>query len=495
MSDVVVDLGKLYAVVCEYCQALERLHTTAVMVDSSCAIRIIGETALGNIAVLKVFQNLAKGSLPKSKSSPEKFSEMEEAGDEDDLASLESGNLVPKIPPPPASTPWKSNLRSLGIRDKVQLKHDRATSFMSGSIETKHSPGSSSYRTIPDISSCNESQLDSAGGMKRWSGSHLSDVHDVNDEDSDLAPGDNSLVDQRNDDVTKANQSTCTNFYSEGSEGTSEKTDPKNWSLLQNRRSNNYGITGWPWEVAYVFTETLTNICLYGKNANIKKFALIGNRTGLNVTQPKKAGEVSEQTGVTKLKSAGLLDLAEIKVSKQKDAEDVDDWSWRVRYAAISGLVKISRSCQNDQSMEGMSNVVWNMLMIRHSKERDERVMEAFRVGHPPNANQRRKQKFLNPKNHHAGVLHNLLTTRITTSNSTARTSDQLLQQERSRFERIVEDQWRKELQEEMEAEEKQKQEELEKNQREIEKEQLEIAEKKEEKIGKTLSSEEMTAA
>lgn len=31
--------------------------------------------------------------------------------------------------------------------------------------------------------------------------------------------------------------------------------------------------------------------------------------------------------------------------------------------------------------MEGMSNVVWNMLMIRHSKERDERVMEAFRVG------------------------------------------------------------------------------------------------------------------
>lgn len=78
---------------------------------------------------------------------------------------------------------------------------------MSG-IETKHSPGSSSYRTIPDISSCNESQLDSAGGMKRWSGSHLSDVHDVNDEDSDLAPGDNSLVDQRNDDVTKANQST-----------------------------------------------------------------------------------------------------------------------------------------------------------------------------------------------------------------------------------------------------------------------------------------------
>lgn len=46
-----------------------------------------------------------------------------------------------------------------------------------------------------------------------------------------------------------------------------------------------------------------------------------------------------------------------------------------------------------------------------------------------------------------------------------------------------------------MEAEEKQKQEELEKNQREIEKEQLEIAEKKEEKLGKSLSSEEMTAA
>lgn len=90
---------------------------------------------------------------------------------------------------------------------------------------------------------------------------------------------------------------------------------------LSQAATNNYGITGWPWEVAYVFTETLTNICLYGKNANIKKFALIGNRTGLNVTQPKKAGEVSEHAGVTKLKSAGLLDLAEIKVSKQKDGK------------------------------------------------------------------------------------------------------------------------------------------------------------------------------
>ncbi|XP_071826622.1 uncharacterized protein [Apostichopus japonicus] len=625
-------------------------------VDSSCAIRIIGETALGNITVLKVFQNLAKGSLPKSKSSPEKFSEMEEAGDEDDLASLESGELSAKNSTTTSLDSMEIKFEEmLGLRgqsaaegeeiqkmnplglclgrkkmsDASQISHqkstrntsmcayldtplhDRATSFMSGSaIETKHSPGSSSYRTIPDISSCNESQLDSAGGMKRWSGSHLSDVHDVNDEDSDLAPGDNSLVDQRNDDVTKANQSTCTNgktttvtpaeenldeidprltceislevdmisdspsnkpkrkssirvgqgttqgrpnrspstksvvidpvpstnFYSEGSEGTSEKMDlPKiGVSATKQAATNNYGITGWPWEVAYVFTETLTNICLYGKNANIKKFALIGNRTGLNVTQPKKAGEVSEHAGVTKLKSAGLLDLAEIKVSKQKD-EDVDDWSWRVRYAAISGLVKISRSCQNDQSMEGMSNVVWNMLMIRHSKERDERVMEAFRVGQVDAQLECEMQKGLTNHSLHfkfaAGLASNYLppleppvqpakrkpkakaeiskpkesprrsparpSLRQELQLATALPEPQISFYSRKDLDlkRIVEDQWRKELQEEMEAEEKQKQEELEKKQREIEKEQLEIAEKKEEKLGKSLSSEEMTAA
>lgn len=83
--------------------------------------------------------------------------------------------------------------------------------------------------------------------------------------------------------------------------------------------SSNYGIMGWPWEVAYVFTETLANVCLYGKSAEIKKLALTGDRAGVNVTRPQKREGESENADMTKLKSAGLLDLAELE---RKDAND-----------------------------------------------------------------------------------------------------------------------------------------------------------------------------
>ena len=56
------------------------------------------------------------------------------------------------------------------------------------------------------------------------------------------------------------------------------------------------------------------------------------------------------------------------------------DWSWRIRYAAILGLVKITR-CSQDTLHEGLRTVAWNALMRCHTKERDERVLEAFRVG------------------------------------------------------------------------------------------------------------------
>ena len=46
--------------------------------------------------------------------------------------------------------------------------------------------------------------------------------------------------------------------------------------------SSQYGITGWPWELGYVYVETLTSICLYGQTSDIQEMALYGNKHALN---------------------------------------------------------------------------------------------------------------------------------------------------------------------------------------------------------------------
>ena len=58
-----------------------------------------------------------------------------------------------------------------------------------------------------------------------------------------------------------------------------------------------------------------------------------------------------------------------------------NDWSWRVRYAAMQGLVKLCRCCAGDSTKEGLRTVAWNTLVHVHSRERDLRVLEALKVG------------------------------------------------------------------------------------------------------------------
>ena len=56
------------------------------------------------------------------------------------------------------------------------------------------------------------------------------------------------------------------------------------------------------------------------------------------------------------------------------------DWSWRIRFAAVQGLVRICRQCGGDKTKDGMCGVAWNQLMRHHSSERDVRVLEAWKL-------------------------------------------------------------------------------------------------------------------
>ena len=58
----------------------------------------------------------------------------------------------------------------------------------------------------------------------------------------------------------------------------------------------------------------------------------------------------------------------------------VDDWSERVRYAAIQGLVRLCRCTEGDSLRDGLRVVAWNAMVQANSIERDVRVLEAVKL-------------------------------------------------------------------------------------------------------------------
>ncbi|KAK3085879.1 hypothetical protein FSP39_009975 [Pinctada imbricata] len=274
------------------------------------------------------------------------------------------------------------------------------------------------------------------------------------------------------------------------------------------------GVNGWHWEVAITYTDILGDICLHGANANIQKMALMG--LNKEVSEPFQRGYIS-----VPLASAGLIDLAFFHATNEIRDGGANDWSWRIRFGSIQSLVKICRTLAEDKGREGMRTAAWNVLLRAHSLEKDDRVLEALKVGqvHTDIETILSKTSFFLPQtigSKIAGGLANIYLpplppavdpyippSRKTTprpkvaENATprrqqpARTS---LKEEimlatalyeppvdfgtRTGFDlrRIVEDQWRKELQQELDEQEKDRLKELEKKQHEEEERQKEIA-------------------
>ena len=57
-----------------------------------------------------------------------------------------------------------------------------------------------------------------------------------------------------------------------------------------------------------------------------------------------------------------------------------DDWSWRVRYAAVVGLMKVCHGTAHDSLKDGLRAVAWNTLRKAGSVEKDVRVLKALKV-------------------------------------------------------------------------------------------------------------------
>ncbi|XP_046858078.1 transmembrane protein 232-like isoform X2 [Xenia sp. Carnegie-2017] len=118
---------------------------------------------------------------------------------------------------------------------------------------------------------------------------------------------------------------------------------------FQNRRQYR-----WPWQMVYTFSECLMTICMYGACSDVKKSSLIGSVK----------------------RSKNVLGSGLIPLLNYRD----DDDSWKVRYGVVKSLVRVCRYHGSDVSKDGLSNVAWLAVIENENTENDARVLEAVKL-------------------------------------------------------------------------------------------------------------------
>lgn len=82
--------------------------------------------------------------------------------------------------------------------------------------------------------------------------------------------------------------------------------DKSSVKTVTSQFSNAAGLTGWRWELAYLYTDCMTSVCMNGQSSAIQKTALLGSEANRKVTLYGKRHAMSSE-------GLGLLDLLKIK--------------------------------------------------------------------------------------------------------------------------------------------------------------------------------------
>ncbi|CAC5393079.1 unnamed protein product [Mytilus coruscus] len=532
-------------------EALQALATCGMglsnenWVDSMIALQILAEAAKSNIAAMKILHSLARGSRPKVKGgSPPDSSRSDD--------SVETGRDVYSVTSDNSEKAHES--RSVGSsKPSLSDIYERSEEDHDSARKSKHTRSDQEKQDNPPektpehqktaLSIENLEKFESSLKKEKPQRTTASREREVSfAENAKNKITDKNRIKTYTRDSVRTNPSTrdskrASSYQSDPLPGTAWKAEVGS-DLPSGRASeassvptytnlpvsDTPGINGWHWEVAITFTDTLAEICLYGSNANIQKIALMG--INKDVSEPFKRGYSS-----VPLVSAGLLDLAFFHATNEVRDGGPNDWSWRIRFGAIQSLVKICRSLASDKAREGMRTAAWNSLLRAHSMEKDDRVLEALKVGqvHTDLESLLNKPTLFNPGRLGgmiAGGLSNIylpplppavnpyiphvrksspppkvqqVSPRQKKPNRT--TLKEEIQLATALYEppvgvntrlsfdlrRIVEDQWRKELQLDLEKEEKDRQKEIEINQKEEEDRQKELEERRAQKLQKIL--------
>ncbi|KAM3936697.1 transmembrane protein 232 [Leptodactylus fuscus] len=121
--------------------------------------------------------------------------------------------------------------------------------------------------------------------------------------------------------------------------------------------------SSWPLEVIYVFTMVLADICLHGTTSEIQKHAFVGFQ--------------SDNTWNMENMGASLNSLLHFNPPNTSDSSQL---KWNIHYCTVYNLVKIYHELQWDDSRDGLKIAIYKALDKWKSGQTDARILDAEKV-------------------------------------------------------------------------------------------------------------------
>ena len=156
------------------------------------------------------------------------------------------------------------------------------------------------------------------------------------------------------------------------------------------------GWRSWPWQLIILLCECLTSICISTEQAVIKRTVLFGTETSsenilafatdshVHRVAPKTAKTESTATNIQE-DLVCLMQMVHYRAPRQpgtgRPNDDSDDQSWRIRYMGLLCLSQVYKHLANESRYKTLSNLLWTFVHEFEKFERDDRVLEALKVG------------------------------------------------------------------------------------------------------------------
>ncbi|CAF0826870.1 unnamed protein product [Rotaria sp. Silwood1] len=154
------------------------------------------------------------------------------------------------------------------------------------------------------------------------------------------------------------------------------------------------GWRSWPWQLIILLCECLTSICIGTNQAAIKRTVLFGNETSSDniltyasdsqypINDQKTFTESSTTRGNDD--NVCLMQMLHYRIIDEQGKikiDNDDNQSWRIRYMGLLCMSQIYKHLQVEPRHKTLSNLLWMFIHEYEKRERDDRILEALKVG------------------------------------------------------------------------------------------------------------------
>ena len=150
------------------------------------------------------------------------------------------------------------------------------------------------------------------------------------------------------------------------------------------------GWRSWPWQLILLLCDCLTSICINAEQTAIKRMALFGSETSSDniiayakdVSTYEAERKTNNETSTSRIQDelVCLMQVVQYRMKKDPDTEG-EDQSWRIRYTGLLCMSQIYRHFQKEGRHKTLTNLIWMFIDVFSKNERDDRVIEALKVG------------------------------------------------------------------------------------------------------------------